>query len=312
MPLLGLGCSGATEDEIATAVETALLAGYRHIDSAEVYRNEADVGRGIKAAIATGKVTRSDLFVTTKLPSVGMRPERVEKYLRKSAAALDLQYVDLYLVHSPVGTLEKSEVSPSEPQEDGRMPLHHGTDLIAVWREMERMVSLGLAMSIGVSNFNEKQILKIVSNAKIPPTVLQVECHVYFQQLKMREACKKHSIAFTAYAPLASPGRKVKYEKRGMKVELPDLLNNAVVMLVAEKHKRTSAQVLLRFLAQQDIIVIPKSTNAGRIKQNGDIFSFQLDELDMEALRSLDQGEAGRTFTMKRFPGAELHPECPY
>ena len=313
MPLLGLGCSRATEDEIATAVEVALLAGYRHIDTAYFYANEADVGRGIKAAIATGKVTRSDIFVVTKLPSEGMRPERVEKYLRKSAAALGLQYVDLYLVHTPVGALEKSEVSPSEPQEDGRMPLHHGTDLIAVWREMERMVSLGLAKSIGVSNYNARQLLKTVSIAKIPPAVLQVECHVYFQQLKLREACKKHNIAITAYAPLGSPGRKVFYEKRGLKVELLDLLNNPVVRLVAEKHRRTSAQVLLRFLAQQDIIVIPKSTNAGRIKQNGDIFSFQLDELDMEALRSLDQGEAGRSFKFyDSIPGVDEHPEFPF
>ena len=148
-------------------------------------------------------------------------------------------------------------------------------------------------------------------NAKIPPAVLQVECHVYFQQLEMREACKKHNIAVTAYAPLASPGRKMLYEKRGVKIELPDLLNNPVVRLVAEKHRRTSAQVLLRFLVQQNIIVIPKSTNPSRIKQNGDIFSFKLDELDMEALRSLDQGEAGRSFAMT-FPGIDLHPEYPF
>ena len=190
------------------------------------------------------------MFVVTKLPTFGMRPERVERWLKKSLAALGLEYVDLYLVHSPVGKLERSEVNPP-PQDDGRMPLHYGTDLIAVWKEMERMVSLGLAKSIGVSNYNAKQLLKTVSNAKIPPAVLQVECHVYFQQLKMREVCKKHDIAITAYAPLASPGRKVLYEKRGVKVELPDLLNNPVVRLVAEKHKRTAAQVLLRFLVQQ-------------------------------------------------------------
>ena len=196
--------------------------------------------------------------------------------------------------------------------ENGKTLIDCSTDLIAVWKDMEKVASLGLTKSIGISNFSEKQIVKIVSNAKIPPAVLQVECHVYFQQLKMREACKKHNIAITAYAPLASPGRKMLYEKRGVKIELPDLLNNPVVRLVAEKHRQTSAQVLLRFLAQQNIIVIPKSTNPSRIKQNGDIFSFKLDELDMEALRSLDQGEAGRSFTMLSFPGAELHPECPY
>ena len=310
MPLLGLGCWRAVGDEIASAVETALLAGYRHIDTAELYHNEADVGRGIRAAIATGKVSRSDIFVVTKLPSACMRPELVEGRLRDSLEALGLQYVDLYLVHSPVGALERSELSA--PPEDGRMPLHLGTDLIAVWRAMERVASAGLAKSIGVSNYNARQLLKTVSNANIIPAVLQVECHVYFQQQKMRELCKKYNIAITAYAPLASPGRKVLYEKRGVKAELPDLLNNPVVRLIAEKQKRTAAQVLLRFLAQQDIIVIPKSTNAGRIKQNGDIFDFKLDALDMEALRSLDQGEGGRTFTMRAFPGVEGHPECPF
>ncbi|KAF0292688.1 9,11-endoperoxide prostaglandin H2 reductase [Amphibalanus amphitrite] len=214
MPLLGLGCWQAPGDEVAAAVEAALLAGYRHIDTAYNYLNEDGVGRGIKAALASGKVKRSDIFVVTKLPMIGMQAGKVEKYLKKSIKALGLDYIDLYLVHAPLGFAERSETDPSSVT-------------------------------------------------------------VYFQQLKMREVCKKHNIAITAYAPLASPGRKVLYEKRGVKIELPDLLNNPVVRLVAEKHNRTAAQVLLRFLVQQDIIVIPKSTNAGRIKQNGDIFNLQ-------------------------------------
>lgn len=142
----------------------------------------------------------------------------------------------------------------------------------------------------------------------------QVEVDVVqIQQKELREACKKHNIAVTAYGPLGSPGRKLFYEKQGKTIELADLLRNPVVRLVAEKHRRSAAQVLLRFLAQQDIIVIPKSVKTERIKQNGDIFSFQLDEVDMEALISLDQGEAGRTFSMKKaFPGVEIHPEIPY
>ncbi|XP_037088701.1 1,5-anhydro-D-fructose reductase-like [Pollicipes pollicipes] len=212
MPLLGLGCSRASSQEVADAVETALLAGYRHIDTAYFYRNEDGVGEGIQAALKSGKMTRSDLFVVTKLPMIAM----------------------------------------------------------------------------------------------------QVECHVYFQQRALREACKKHNIAITAYAPLGSPGRKVLYESHGVTLEPPDLLNNPVVCLVAQKHKRTAAQVLLRFLAQQDIIVIPKSTKATRIRENGDIFSFQLDELDMAALSSLDQGEPGRTFRMHMFPGVSDHPEAPF
>ena len=310
MPLLGLGCWQSPTEEVAAAVETALLAGYRHIDTAYNYLNEDGVGRGIKAALVTGKVKRSDIFVVTKLPNIAMQAGKVEKYLRKSLKNLGLDYVDLYLVHGPFGLVEKTDTDVF-PMQDGKMVMDFSTDLIAIWKAMEKMVSLGLAKSVGISNFTEKQIRKIVSNAKIPPAVHQVECHVYFQQNDLREACKKHNIALTSYSSLGSPGSKAVREALGVKKELPDLLNNPVVRLVAEKHKRTSAQVLLRFLVQQDIMVIPKSVKAERIKQNGDIFSFKLDELDMGALRSLDQGEAGRNVSMNMFPGLEEHPEVP-
>ncbi|KAF0292690.1 Aldose reductase [Amphibalanus amphitrite] len=278
MPLLGLGCWQAPGDEVAAAVEAALLAGYRHIDTAYNYLNEDGVGRGIKAAIASGKVKRSDIFVVTKLPNIGMQAGK-----------------DVF------------------PFENGKLLMDFSTDLIAIWKEMERMVSLGLTKSIGVSNFTVKQVRKILANAKIPPAVQQVECHVYFQQTEMREMCKQHNIAFTSYSSLGSPGSKMFMEKMGMKVELPDLLNNPVVRLVAEKHNRTAAQVLLRFLVQQDIIVIPKSVKVERIKQNGDLFSFKLDEVDMGALRLLDQGEAGRIVRMKDlFPNSDMHPEAPH
>ena len=311
MPLLGLGCWQAPADEVAAAVEAALLAGYRHVDTAYNYLNEDGVGRGIKRAIATGKVKRSDIFVVTKLPSIAMQAGKVEKYLRKSLKALDLDYVDLYLVHGPVGVVERSDTDVF-PTENGKILADCSTDLISVWKDMEKMVSLGLTKSIGISNFTVKQTLKIVSNAKIPPAVQQVECHVYFQQKEMRAMCKKHNIAFTSFSSLGSPGSRAFLSSLSSKAELPALLSNPVVQLVAEKHKRTSAQVLLRFLVQQDIIVIPKSVKAERIKQNGDIFSFQLDELDMEALRSLDQGEAGRALSMAKFPGLEIHPEVPH
>ena len=316
MPLLGLGCWQADDGrDVSVAVEAALLAGYRHIDTAYFYGNEADVGRGIKAAIATGKVKRSDIFVVTKLPLIGMQPERVEKYLRKSLKLLALDYIDLYLVHHPVGFVEVSE-NDNIPLEnpgtkDERVKIDFSTDLIAIWKKMEKMVELGLTKTIGISNFNPRQMRKMMAIAKIPPTVNQVECHVYFQQKELREACKTHNIAVTAYGPLGSPGLKLFYEKQGKTIELPDLLSNPVVRLVAEKHRRSAAQVLLRFLTQEGIIVIPKSTNAKRIKENGDIFSFQLDEVDVAALRSLDQGVAGTIFKFDEiYPGYEEHPEC--
>ena len=193
------------------------------------------------------------------------------------------------------------------------LKLDPATDLLAVWRDMERLVRLGLANSIGVCNFNAKQLTKIVAAAEIPPAVLQIECHVYFQQREMRELCEKHNIAVTAFGSLGSSGRKLFYKRRGITVELPDLLNNPVVRLVALRYKRTPAQVLLRFMVQQNVTVIPKSTSADRIQENGGIFDFQLDELDMAALQSLDRGEDGRYFHFRDvFPDYDKHPEYPF
>lgn len=308
MPLLGLGCWQSPAGEVEAAIEIALDEGYRHIDTAYNYLNEDAVGVGIHKWLKKTKTDRKEVFVVTKLPMIGMYPGGIEKFLKKSLEALKLDYVDLYLVHFPVGMKGKDDRDVFPRNEKGIMCIDDATDLIAIWKEMEKMVDMGLTKTIGVSNFAIKQIKKISANARIQPAVQQIELNAEFQQVSMQEFCKSRNIVITAYAPIGSPGRPsfLKEKPGGYK-----LLDNPVVSLVAERHKVTNAQVLIRFLIQQNLVTIPKSVNPQRIKINGDIWGFNLSEVEMAALKSLNKGESGRLFDLTAFPGTEDHPECP-
>lgn len=285
-------------------MEAALEAGYRHIDTAFLYLNEEAVGVGLHRWLKSSGTDRSNVFVVTKLPMNGMYAGGVEKFLKKSLAALQLSYVDLYLIHLPVGVKGQHDLDILPKTDDGHIVIDCATDLIALWKEMEQMVDAGLTKSIGVSNFSIKQIRRLCAIARIPPAVQQVELHVHFQQRKMQEFCRNNNIVITAYGPLGSPGRSTADT-------VPRLLDDPVVRLVADRHGVTTAQVLIRFLIQQGIITIPKSTNPQRIKTNGEVWNFSLTEVEMEALKSIDKGEAGRSFTFASFPGLDEHPEFP-
>nr|XP_027206724.1 aldose reductase-related protein 2-like [Penaeus vannamei] len=307
MPLVGLGCWQSPPDQLTRAVEAALDAGYRHIDTAYNYLNEEAVGAGIRNWLEKTGKSRGEVFVVTKLPMNGMYEGGVEKFLKKSLEKLQLGYVDLYLVHGPVGVIGKDD-NDIFPMVDGKLNVDFGTDLIAVWKEMEKMKTLGLARSIGVSNFSVKQLRKICAVAKVPPSVQQVELHAYFQQPDMQEFCKSRNIAITAYAPLGSPGRQSIPMLSGG--HIPSLMEDPVVRLVAERQGVTAAQVLLRFLVQQGIIAIPKSVTPSRIAANFDVWNFSLTDTEMAALRSLDKGPSGRSFVFANRPGLVDHPEC--
>lgn len=305
MPLLGLGCWQSPPGEVELAVEAALDAGYRHIDTAFIYQNEEAVGFGLHKWLQKTGTKRSEVFVVTKLPMIGMYSSGVEKFLKKSLAVLKLDYVDLYLIHLPVGLKGKHDQDIFPVNDDGTINVDDATDIIAVWKEMEKMVDMGLTKSIGVSNYSIKQLKKTNAIARIQPSVHQVELNVYFQQQEMQEFCHAHNIILTAYAPLGSPGRK-------SNESLPRLLEDPIVNLVAERHGITPAQVLIRFLIQQNITTIPKSINPERIKINGDVWKFSLSELEMTALKTLDRGRSGRSFTMSTFKGMTDHPEYPF
>ena len=313
MPTVGLGTWQAKPEEIEKSVTCALENGYRHIDTAFNYNNEEAIGTVLKKWFANGG-KREDLFITSKLPSYGNRPCDVERFLKLSLEKLELDYLDMYLIHMPFAfKLDEKTCAPAV-HEDGTFALDTDTNPVAVWKAMEKEVEKGCTKSIGVSNFSEEQVLTIWENAQIKPSNVQVEFHAYQQQKSLRKLCQKHNIAITAYSPLGSPGAKKHLQsKYNIKVEdFPDLLGHPIVKKISAEYKRSPAQILLRHLLQLGAIVIPKSTTPENIKKNMDLHSFTLKETEMEILNSLDRGSCGRIFNFLFFKGVEKHPDYPF
>lgn len=308
MPALGIGTWQAPDHEVELALNQALEAGYRHIDAAPVYLNEKTIGNVLKKWLDSNKLVRDDLFIVTKLPPQGNRASSVEKYLKTSLADLQLSYVDLYLIHTPFTVPEVT--GDFRRDEDGSIILENDTDHITTWKKMEEMVKLGLTKSIGVSNFNKKQLQRLIENSTIKPASLQVELHIYLQQKELVDFCKQNNVVVTAYAPLGSKGIANINKMAGVDRQLPDLLENPEVIKIADKHKKKPAQVLIRWILEKDIATIPKSTNPERLRQNLDVFDFSLDEDDMNALAKLDQGIRVCDFSF--FKGVKKHPEFPW
>ncbi|KAK1129510.1 hypothetical protein K0M31_019232 [Melipona bicolor] len=309
MPIIGFGTWQAKEGELQKALDIALEAGYRHIDTAPVYENEKIIGQVLKKWFDSEKIKRSDIFIVTKLPPSGNRPEDVETWITKSLKDLQLEYVDLYLIHTPF-TFEKVSDGNLHPvDENGEIKLDLSTDHVKIWAEMEKQVNCGRAKAIGLSNFNICQIMRILNNSKIKVSMLQVELHVYLQQKHLVEFCRKQNIPVTAYSPLGTRGLVKLLNKLE---EISDMLQNDVVLEIAKTHKKSPAQILLRFIVQNGIAVIPKSTNSQRIKENIQLFSWELESEDMEKLSNLDLQEAGRICDFTMFKGIKRHPEYPF
>ncbi|XP_073813981.1 aldo-keto reductase family 1 member B1 [Musca autumnalis] len=269
MPVVGLGTWRSYENEAEQAVKDAIDIGYRHIDTAFVYENEHEVGRAIKAKIAEGKIKREDMFVVTKLGGIHHDPEIVEHACRKSLSNLDMDYIDLYLMHFPVGQVYKGDenVHGSGELSD--------TDYVDTWKAMEKLVDLGLVKGLGISNFNAEQTERILQNCRIRPVVNQVECHPAFNQNKLIEFSRQKQIVITAYAPLARPKPAQKW---------PAFLYDDNAQQLAKRYNRTPAQICLRYLIQLGTVVIPKSVHKERIAENFDCFDFELSPEDMQLM----------------------------
>jgi diketogulonate reductase-like aldo/keto reductase len=302
------GKEGSDAHEVKDAVKVAIKAGYRHIDTAWAYFNEGQIGQALKELFQEGVVKREDIFITTKLFSFFHHKEDVEKVLREQLAALGLSYVDMYLIHGPVpGKRDPEHPMTLFPMKDGK-PALDMVDHMETWQAMENCVRKGLTKAIGISNFNARQIKRIYDNATIKPHCLQVECHAYFPQDELFDLCSKLNIAFQAYGPIGSPGAQAVYKAMGRPQTMPILVEDPTVVQIAQKHHKTPAQVLLRWLYQRGMVVLPKSTNEKRIKENFDIFNFTLDKDDCEALKKLKRGRilGGVADLMKG------HPENPF
>lgn len=282
LPALGLGTWKSAPGEVGAAVRAAIRIGYRHIDCAAIYGNEAEVGAAITAAIAAGEVRREDLWLTSKLWCNAHAREDVVPALKKTLADLGLERLDLYLVHWPVAVRRGVAVARAV---DDFVP-EREVSLLDTWRGMEDAHAAGLTRVIGVSNYGVPRLTALARDATVQPEVVQVELHPYLQQRALVAYCQAQRIAVTGYAPLGSSDRPA-----GMKAsDEPPLLEDPVVAEVAAHHGASPAQVLIAWQLHLGLSVIPKSVNPARLAENFEAQDLVLDPDDLEQLAALDRG----------------------
>lgn len=256
MPQFGIGTFNQGSDEICyNSVLAALRAGYRHIDTAHAYQDERGVGRAVKQFCEESGVPRSEIWVTSKLwvtdYGEGVSAQAIDKMLDR----LQMDYIDLLYVHQPAG------------------------DYLGAWRDMEKAVASGKVRSLGISDFdyNDHMISDFISQVKIKPAALQIECHPYAQRLEIRKTAAKYGIQIESWFPLGGSGKGNQ-----------SLLNDKTIAKIAKKHKKTVAQVILRWHIQEGFAVIPGSKNPAHIKENIEIFDFTLTKNEMKQIRALN------------------------
>ena len=265
IPALGFGTLIPDLALTRTATRDALDAGFRHFDCAERYRNEREVGEALETGLAAAGIAREDIFVTTKLWNSNHRPERVEPAFEASLDRLKLQYLDLYLIHTPFAFQPGDDQNPRD--RNGNVVYDNGVTLLDTWRAMESLVDGGRCRAIGLSDIGLKELLPIYESARIKPAVVQVESHPYLPETELLELCKEKGIVFLAFAPLG----------HGMK---PGLLEDPVISAIATRVGKTPAQVLLAWAVQRGTALLTTPKTAARARENFNITALPEDALN--------------------------------
>ncbi|XP_063301386.1 rho crystallin-like [Pelobates fuscus] len=304
MPILGLGTYAAPDVPKSVGEEATKIAielGYRHIDCAYIYGNEVQIGQAIRAKIADGTVKREEIFYTGKLWCTYFSPELVRKALEKSLSDLQLDYLDLFLMHWPFSL---KSAGAERHTDSNKGFIYDNVDFLSTWEALEACKDAGLVKSIGVSNFNRRQLERLLSKPglKYKPVCNQVECHVYLSQSKLQEYCKSKDIVLVAYSVLGSHR-----DKDWVDLSSPVLLEDPVLANVAAKYNRSPAEVAMRFVLQKGIVVLAKSFSEARLKQNLGVFDFEIKEEDMKTLDGLD-----KNLHYGLFKELREHPEYPF
>ncbi|KAA2239370.1 aldo/keto reductase [Chitinophaga agrisoli] len=265
MPALGFGTLIPDAATTISATRDALKAGFRHFDCAERYRNEREVGEALQAGLAAEGIPREDIFVTTKLWNTNHRPERVEAAFEASLNRLRLNYLDLYLIHTPYAFQPGEEQDPRD--QHGNVIYDDGVTLIDTWKAMERLVDGGKCRAIGLSDVGLTELRTIYEAARIKPAAVQVESHPYLPETELLEFCKEKGITFLAFAPLGHGIR-------------PGPLEDPVVLAVAARVGKTPAQVLLAWAVQRGTAILTTPKSAARARENFDVSPLPEDAFD--------------------------------